>query len=490
LHHRAISPDPIPEEVTAVVERAIEQRLDESLHALDQEAVALMREIAAETWRLSSTDLRPEQERIVSLLSRDQTIRSLLTTNDERYQALSVRAARVEDTLADLATTGRTTREAMDASASAIREIANSPSLHGVEAVRDQLTQVEHHIASAFQHFDERERGLLAELSQLAGDHSERMAQRTSEAVGVMEEHIRSGTEAIGELAARMDQRAEEFVAHDTTVGEHVSDVMTAQIRPVVEHLQQLIETRVKGLAHLMRADSQALLGVIRERSEEQTDAVREAVDWRMAAFAARMDERLEQADQRLEQATERLALRTAEVTQATIVASLAGTLERMESAIAAVASIEGIDAMLAEGQHAIEDRLRSHIDDRISAVARLMRADNQALAGAVSEVSRQMDPEPMREIVRAIKEIQAGLANDVGGTVDRKFQVMSDQLHSETQATAESMIKVAEVLGEKIDRVAVRVNEGQSNEFQVVIDRMTEAIQAMSIAGQQRRSA
>jgi len=48
-------------------------------------------------------------------------------------------------------------------------------------------------------------------------------------------------------------------------------------------------------------------------------------------------------------------------------------------------------------------------------------------------------------------------------------------------------MVKVAEVLGEKIDRLTVRVDEGVGSDMQVVIDRMTDAIQAMSAT---RRSA
>ena len=81
-----------------------------------------MREVATELWRSSAKDVRPEQERIVSLLSRDQAIRSLIASSDERFQALSTRAGRVEDSLTDLAETGRATREAMEASVASIRE--------------------------------------------------------------------------------------------------------------------------------------------------------------------------------------------------------------------------------------------------------------------------------------------------------------------------------------------------------------------------------
>ena len=57
----------------------------------------------------------------------------------------------------------------------------------------------------------------------------------------------------------------------------------------------------------------------------------------------------------------------------------------------------------------------------------------------------------------------------------------MSDQLHKESQSPAEAMLKVAEVLGDKIDRSVDRVDEGYGNDVQIVVDRMSEAIQAMS---------
>ena len=64
---------------------------------------------------------------------------------------------------------------------------------------------------------------------------------------------------------------------------------------------------------------------------------------------------------------------------------------------------------------------------------------------------------------------------------MDRRFQTMSDQLHKETQLQAEAMLKVAEVLGQKIDRLSVRVDEGVGNDLHVVVDRMSDAIRAMS---------
>jgi hypothetical protein len=106
-------------------------------------------------------------------------------------------------------------------------------------------------------------------------------------------------------------------------------------------------------------------------------------------------------------------------------------------------------------------------------------------MAGS-SDGSTPVDADVAKQTLRAVKELQAGMGTDVVGAVERKFQTMSEQLHKETQSTAEAMVKVAEVLGEKMDRLSVRVDEGVGGDLQIVIDRMSDAIQAMS--GQRRR--
>jgi hypothetical protein len=456
------------ERIATSVQVAVDERLTDGLTAIQEQATGLMREIAGEVWRASGTDGRPEQERIISLLSRDQAIRSLLASSDERFQALALRTARLEDSLTELATSGRASRDAMQESLASIREIAESPTLQGVEIVRTKLEQVEHHIAAAFEHFDDRDRALTNEVMGQVKAHGELVARETAGLVEAMEEYVQTGAEAMAILAQRVEQQAEAFTVQDVTISEHVGEMVSSEIRPVAEQLEllservglhgrdqdqiraaleRLVDARIRGVAQLIRSDSEALRGLIDDRSEGQVEALREAVDWRMAAFAERLDERLDQA--------------------ADLVANRAS-----EAAGAA-----------------IEERVRSHIDDRMEAVARLVRSDNQALAQAFRDHQMQMaaqasdpvDPELLRQTVRAIKELQAGMADDVQNTVERRFQSVSDQLHKETQYTAESMVKVAEILGNKIDRLSVRVDEGYGNELQVVIDRMGDAIQAMS---------
>jgi hypothetical protein len=473
--------------ISAALRRSIDEQLEAGLRALEDQATDLMREIASEIWRASGNDMRPEQERIVSLLSRDQAIKTLIASNDERFQALSLRSARVEDTMNEVAETGRGSREAIEASLLAIREIADSPTLHGVELVRTQLEQVEHHIAAALATMQERDRAIVETVSRQVHEHGQLVAEETAKVIGAIDAYVQTGADAMGTLSQRVEEHAQAFAVHDGTISQVVADRVATELAPVAEQLEmltervglhgrdqdqvraaieRLVEARIRGVAELIRSDSERLRQLIEERTDVQAETIRETVDWRMAAFAERMDEKLGSVTTDVATAVERMAVGTG--------------------------AIDGIDELIAEGQAAVEERLRMHIDDRMSAIARLIRSDNEALASAVREQqaitpSEPLDAELVRQTLRAIKELQAGLADDVQHSVDMKMRSISDQLHKETQSTTESMVKVAEVLGEKIDRLTVRVDEGVGSDVQVVIDRMSDAIQAMSTV---RRSA
>ena len=541
--------------------RSIDGQIDDGLRALEVQATDLMREIASEIWRASGDDALPEQQRIISLLSRDQAIRTLMTSNDERFQSLSLRSARIEDAMSEVAENGRSSREAVESSLLAIREIADSPTLHGVSEVRGKLEQVEHHIAAALATMQERDRAIVETVARKVEAHGQILTEEAAKVIGAIDAYVQTGAEAMGTLSQRVEEHAEAFAEHDGTISQTVAERVAAELAPVAQQLdvlaeqvgmhgrdqdqvreaiERLLEARIMGVAQLVRADSealhqlietdseavrqvietdaQAMRRLIEERTDVQVDSIRETVDWRMAAFAERVDEKLssmttevaasvsgsigETVTQTVSQTVadivngslvdavaEKAAERAAAAVETAVSSTLSLTLERMNSGFGA---IDGIDTALVEGQAVVEERLRAHIDDRLTSIARLIRSDNQALASAMRErepvtPSEPLDAELMRQTLRAVKELQAGLADDMQSTVEGRMRTISDQLHRETQSTTESMVKVAEVLGEKIDRLSVRVDEGVGNDMQVVIDRMTDAIQAMSAT---RRSA
>ncbi|MEO8424820.1 MAG: hypothetical protein ABI595_13030 [Actinomycetota bacterium] len=557
----ALTPEPMmtPSEhrVAAALERTIDERIDLGLQEIERQAAALMREVAAEVWRAGSTDTRPEQERIISLLSRDQAIRSLLSSSDERFQSLAVRSARFEDHLAELSQQGRATREAIQTSVEAVRKIADSPTIQGVEEIRAQLVQVEAHIAAAFAHLDERDRTLTEGVLRQVRDHGDLIARETGRISEAMQSYVQGGTEAMGMLAQRVEQHAEAFASQDAHLAEHVAERVTGAIAPVGEQLNMLservgigarsqheiraaiervVDTRMRSLAELIRSDSTALRALIQERAasndggdvgtaamiasfedhmkaltvstERQVQAMSRTAEQQVAALATatnaaverRVSELEEGIGDRLQQMAGSIASRVAETADVAIAGALGQTIERMR---ASAGAIEGVDTMIAESQAMAEERaqfsraeleehLMAHVDDRMTAIARLIRSDNQRLAERLTTMpgpsdagqTPSIDTELLRETLRTMKELQAGMASEMVGTVDSRFRAVSDQLHHETQSTAEAMIKVAEVIGEKIDRLSVRVDEGYGQDLQVVIERMGDAIRAMSMTG------
>jgi hypothetical protein len=537
-----------------VVQRAIDERLELGVRTIEEQATALLREVATEMWRTSSRDVRPEQERIMSILARDQAIRSLIASSDERFQSLAVRTARLEDHLHDLSESERRTREAMEHSAEAIREIATSPTLHGVDVVRTQLEQVERHIAEAFAHMDERDKHLTETVLTQVKEHGELIATETTRVVEAMQGYVQGGAEAVGRLAQRIEEHAQMFITQDHDITEHVREVVSnevsdltqtielvrekvglhgrdqeqlgarierlidermgapddiaAQVRelfaseisPLTQaielvretvdlhgrdqgqlapQIERLLEARIRSLAELIRSDSTALRSLIEERAAtdlaggmDETAVIR-LVDERMGAMERIVVERMAGLERTIGEEVRSLSTAMG--------ASVEHQVERMTSAAGA---LDGVDGMIAEAQSAFEERMLAQLDDRLTAIARLIRSDNQALAGRIGEVgggADVTDADGVRQILRSVKELQAGMASDMLGTMDRRFQAMSDQLHREGQSQAEAMVKVAEILGQKIDRLGVRVDQGMGDDIQIVVDRMSDAIRAMS---------
>src|SRR3954451_11845576 len=492
-----------------LVRTAIDEQMQAGIEQMEGSAASLMREIAGEIWRTSSQDVRPEQERIMTIVAKDQTVRSLLATSDERFQAIAMRTSRLEDNLGDLAESERRTRQAMEETAQAIQEVAQSPTLHGVEMVRTQLEQVERHIAETFTHFDERDREIASELQTTVKEHSELITSETARIVESMQAYVQGGAEAIGRLAQRIEEHAKLFVLQDHNITQSVidavgvsSDDVMGQLELIKEKaglhgrdqdqlqaaLERMIDARMRGLAELVRSDSRALQKLLEERNAASTvvggegqlsfdeTTITRAIDERMSSLAQVVEERMDSLERTMTEQVLALSNATA--------ASMDRNLEKMSTA---AGQVDGLDELVAESQQVFQDRMLTHIDERMAQIARLVRSDSQALAGKIDDMGANapagetLDAELLRAVLRSVKELQAGMASDMLGTLDVRFQQAADQLHREGQEQAEAMLKVAEVLGAKIDRLSIRVDEGVGNDLQIVVDRMSDAIRAMS---------
>jgi hypothetical protein len=538
------SPETPRETFRGSIELLLDERLEDGMRAIEEQAAALMREVATEMWRASATDIRPEQERIISLLSRDQAIRSLIASSDERFQSLAVRTARLEDSLQETAESSRSMRASLAESARVVHEAATSPMLQGVEAVRAQLEEVDRRIAETMSFLDERERSLVDGIQHQVVAHGDLITQETTRIVEAMQGYVQGGVEAVGQLAQRVDAQIRTVGGLDDAAIERVRESVREEIAGLAgqldqayeriglqgremsqtaEGLREALERRVYGLAQLVRSDSEAIRGLIERTATEQETSVRDAIGDGLAGMAAQTreamvghaastNERMERMehlvgerveaisdelaaavdremamladrfDAKMAVVTEAVALRAAEAADVAVASNFDRTVERMERAIDGVERME-VGAAGAD----ISRHMERLVDERLTALARMIRSDNRVLAERMPAAqTAPVADDSAKLVLRAVKEMQATLAGDVTGSMDVRFQTMADQLHKETQSTAEAMVKVAEVMGQKIDRLSVRIDEGYGNDIQVVIDRMGDAIQAMS--GRARR--
>src|SRR5581483_5038688 len=163
------------EALVAATQRIVEQRMEQGLRAIQQTAHALMHEIAGEVWRSAGGDKDEVQAKILEGIARDQTIRSLIAHSDERFQALAVRTARLEDELAALSEQTRAAREALadgiDALAKAAAQIA----------VRDQA--------------------MVETVEARVREHGALVAQETAHIAESMQAYVQEGVSALGRLA-------------------------------------------------------------------------------------------------------------------------------------------------------------------------------------------------------------------------------------------------------------------------------------------------
>jgi hypothetical protein len=447
------------------------------MRAIEEQASSLMREIAGEMWRASGADVSGQQTRILNLLSRDQTVRSLIATSDERFQAIALRTARLEDTLAELAESSRQVRESIQLSARSVHQIAESPTLQGVDRVRSQLEQVEHHIAATFEHLNERDAALTQSIQEQVAEHGRVIEREALRVVEALQTYVPSPQTPGDGLEPQTGQQLQ-------LLYERI-DVQRRAIAEIEVALERLVETRTLGLAQLIRSDSEALRTLIVERSEAQEATLRETLDERLSAMTTAGEEQAVALARTTQEQAVALA-RTTEEQVSALTLAVSAAIERGFSRLASEMD-ERIEAMVESRTAAderLDDQVGEQLDDRLTALARMIRSDNRVLAERIAEAgARGGDGDVARQTLRAVKELQAGLGTDptVMETVDRRFQVMSEQLHQETQSTAEAMVKVAEVLGGKIDRLTVRVDEGVGHDLQIVIDRMSDAIQAMA---------
>ena len=517
--------DPRLEKALGEYARVLEERLDDGLRAIQASASTLMREIASEMWRTSGGDAGDTQERILEFVSRDQAVRGMIAHSDERFQALAMRTERLEDSLREIAESNQRLKELIGRTAEALTEVAHSPALGSIDAVRRQLEQVEQHVAATMNYITERDKALLEAMEEQVRENGATVVHETGRVVEALQSYVQDGVDTMGRLAQRIEQHmqsaaardeglteliqeriaatlgeqiqllyerlgieartlADTFAAHETWLSRtfeasngFVQEELGAQAETIREsahlaasEINHLLEARVMGLAQLVRSDSEALRRSLVETAAAQDEAISRVIDERLI----RVQETLDAANRwTVDEATRRIG----EATEG----ALDGRVEQITLALDRnlIVLKDKIDEERRTVSELAAEAVTQGLDQRIGALARMIRSDNKILAERMQQVVEQ---DHARQTLRAVKELEASLGNEVMTTLDRKFSILADQLHRETQGMAESFAKSADVLSRKIDRIAEEQRSGPGDdEMQTAIERMGDAMHALA---------
>ena len=502
----------------AAYARMIQEQLEDGLRQLQHTANQLMHEIASEVWRTAGGDKNAVQDGLLQSLSRDQSLRSLLAHTDERFQALAVRTARLEDNLNVLAEGLRAAKDQLERGVDALHDVQSSPAARGVADIRTRLDEVTKQIAIAFETLAERDRAIAEAVQERVREHGELVSTEAARISAAMEAYVQQGVAAMGQLAGSVESQLDAAAQREDRIGRTIAQSAEQQLRIVDERIrgaidQQMtsvtqtareaaegitrtLEARVTGLAELIRSDSialreelvrtaatqdQALARTLDERLGRVSEKLETATTWMVdeivrrisgeavGTIRLRLDEAIAEIDRKGEDNTRLIQGRLDDAVHAIdrnmvrMSDTLEGQLERTARSVGE-RTAQAVDATIRERS----DETLEQMNATTSALAKMIRSDNESLGRQI-----MADQEASKQALRAMKELQATLPADVIETVQRRM----DDL-------AESVAKSQEMLAQRIDRMAAKIGERYDNDIQIVIDRMGDAMHALASLG------
>jgi hypothetical protein len=498
--------------LNAAIERIVSARLGDAVDAIQQTASSVMHEIAAEVWRTAGGDKREVQAKILESLARDDALRGLIAHSDERFQALAVRTGRLEDILERLAADTETATETLQRSVGALESAVAQPALVEVGDLRERLANVVHQISRALESITERDRILVEAISERVEAHGKVVSDETGRIAQAMEAYVQQGVSALGQLAGRVDAQLGEFAGRFEARVEE-------QVRLLDEEMQRLheqagIESRdlkgqleanerrtrewIVGLARLVRADAEALRGEISRQMDEQdhrltraTSSIEATTERAVQDISARFREDTDAGLARIEESQRAMlqqrlddALGTLDRNMIRMGDHLEAQLDRLGDVVGAQAA-QASSAVIATRVDEAMELMRSSqadvqkaVEDKITGLARFIRSDNRVLAERVRQLA---ESDTSRQALRAVKEMQANLPDEILRVVEMRIEGIADRFHRDIQETTESIAKIGEALERKVEQMTARIAQRQDKDMQVVVERMGDAMHALA---------
>lgn len=452
-HPPAASPADRTQAMMAAYQQMIREQLEEGLRELQHTANQLMHEIAAEVWRTAGGDKDEVQARLLTAISRDQALRSLLAHTDERFQTLAVRTARLEDTLNMLAEGMRAAREELARGVEALHDVRSSPAARGVAEVPERLDEVTRQIALAFETLAERDRAITETVQQRVREHGELVVNETARITKALESYVQQGVAAMGQLAGSMDAKLEHLASREDRIGARIAEVAEAQIAAIEERLRAIGEriaedsvTTNEAIAHLLDVTDERnrslgeLLELMHDRVGMETRDVLAAVEG--------LDARLNSA---LHEGLDRKLRALAELVRSDSLAL------RDELVRTAAAQDEAVARVLEERLNGVVQTLTSATGWMVAEITRRIREEALvAIERQGHENARMLDAR-LDDAVSTIDRNMVRMSDSLEGQLDRLVRTVGDRAAEAASRAAEGAI------GDRLEELTARLSAAAS---------------------------
>ncbi|MBI4260002.1 MAG: hypothetical protein HY658_05505 [Actinobacteria bacterium] len=451
------------EAMISAYHQVVVDRLEEGLRGIQSTAVSLMHEIAGEVWKAAGASGENIQSRILSVLSRDQAIRGLIAHSDERYQALDVRVARVEQNIGGIEESTNELRTLMAKSTEAIREVMSSPATAGIEDLRRRLATVEKYLGAAFTRLNERDQALVNSLRKQTREHEALIRQESARVVEALEGQVESGAvAAVDRLVETVQQQVQwvnsrverharalagAMAAHENRVLEilekpsaRLDEALDGQLqairattKEVGEELSRSFNERIVKLAHLVRSDTEWTQRALREETAKQDAELAGALDERLARVA-------DVITAAMGWTVEELTRRSADETQRAVQVGMADLLVSIDRRFVRLA--ESMDQEIGRLGDAVAQRAAEAVDgavgDRLEqAVARLSAAVDGIIGPRVDEA--------LERVEQRIEGVGRESRDELNRTLDARIGALARLIRADNKVLAERLDVIEE---------------------------------------------
>jgi hypothetical protein len=342
-------------------------------------------------------------------------------------------------------------------------------------------------------------------LGQLAGSVDVQLGEFEGRFAARMEEQDRVRVELQGQLETRVEEHIGILDQQIDALRERAG-VDARDLRAAVGSAERKMHEWTIGLARLVRADAETLRGEIVAQLAEQDRRIADEVDGRLQAVTASVEaatqrtiegiaerlrsdtdaalERIQQSHQALLQQRLDEALSTLDRNMIRMGDHLEAQLDRLGDVVgtqAAQASSAVIATRVDEAMQLMQSSqadVQKAVEDKITGLARFIRSDNRVLAERVRQLA---ESDTSRQALRAVKEMQANLPDEIMRVVEMRIEGVADRFHRDIQETTESIAKIGEALERKVEQMTARIAQRQDKDMQVVVERMGDAMHALA---------